>query len=107
MQSSAAQNGDLVKERDDLRKRCEDLQAQNTEISSRGSALLAAPYGLVPFTGIRARFALQPRRRRQSRKRRFAVKQLNMPARCSCSVKMWGPSLCAHASQALPICCCR
>jgi hypothetical protein len=66
MRSSAAQIIDLQKERDALRVQVADLTAQSADFKTQGGALLAASCGLVPFIGICARFALQPRRRRQS-----------------------------------------
>ncbi len=70
MRSSAAQIKDLTKERDDLLNQVADLKAQSAEFKTQGGALLGASCGLVPLTGICARFALQPRRRRQSRSSR-------------------------------------
>ena len=70
MRSSAAQVSDLEKERSTLKKQVEDLEAQSADAKTQGGALLEASCGLVPFAGIRARFALQPRPRRPSSKRR-------------------------------------
>ena len=63
MRSSAAQ---II----DLQKAVEGLKAQSAVAKTQGGALIAASCGLVPFAGIRARFALQPRRTRQSRSSR-------------------------------------
>ncbi len=69
--SSAAQITDLTVERDSLRVQVAELKAQSADFKTQGGALLAASCaGLVPFIGICARFALQPRRRRQSCKSR-------------------------------------
>ena len=71
--SSAAQITDLTVERDSLRVQVADVTAQSAGFKTQGGALLAASCaGLVPFIGICARFALQPRRRRQSCKSRRA-----------------------------------